>query len=157
MKESVNWGRIIVAGLVAGMAEVVWVGCYALFTEVQASAVAAAISTTVFPQTAGHLLAPWLGLGIHFLLSLGLAAAFGLLVWPLVRRLFSEAVSLVASILTLALVWKVNFFVILPAWNVGFIELLPLQVTFFSKLMFGLAMGLVLLAPAGRDKRQAAA
>ena len=41
-------------------------------------------------------------------------------------------------------VWAVNFYILLPAWNPGFVALLPLSVTLISKLLFGLAMGIVI-------------
>ena len=45
-----------------------------------------------------------------------------------------------SAAVTLALVWLMNFFVVLPALNPAFTELLPYPLTFASKLLFAIAM-----------------
>jgi len=149
------WYLFCVAGIVAGLVEVAWIGAWSVHAGPQAAAVAGAVSATVFPGSAGLAIAPWLGLAIHLFLSVALALGFGKLVWPLVRHRHAGA-TMLASVLVLALVWKVNFFILLPAWNAGFVELLPLAVTLASKLMFGAAMGLVLAVYEGRQRHATA-
>ena len=55
---------------------------------------------------------------------------------------------------SLAVVWLVNFTVVLPALNPAFVTLLPLWATLISKLLFGAAMTVVLLT--SNDRRRAA-
>jgi hypothetical protein len=49
---------------------------------------------------------------------------------------------------SLALVWAINFFVVLPIVNPGFAHLLPYAVTLASKLAFGVAAAAALRARA---------
>jgi len=63
-------------------------------------------------------------------------------VWlPLARRLRPE-LTIVSATAALALVWAVNFFLVLPHVNPAFTMLMPYPVTFISKLLFGLAAGM---------------
>lgn len=136
---------LLMAGLLGGLAEVVWVGFYSLSIGTQLSEIGRGIAATVYPASSGLYIAPALGLLIHMVLSVLLAFGFGALLWPLVERTFhNKAAALIASVATLAVVWKVNFFVLLPIWNPEFVSLLPLTVTLASKILFGLAMGAVL-------------
>jgi hypothetical protein len=54
---------------------------------------------------------------------------------------------------SLAIVWAINFFVVLPAISPGFVHLLPYAVTLTSKLAFGVAAAATLrvLSPAVRE------
>ncbi|MCK4705803.1 MAG: hypothetical protein KAT90_10000 [Gammaproteobacteria bacterium] len=136
---------LFMAGFLGGLAEVIWVGLYSLTTNVQISDIGSAITATLYPPGIEFYLAPVLGLIIHMALSVLLAFGFGSLLWPMVERKFHyKAAAMVASIVTLSIVWKVNFFLLLPMWNPDFIGLLPLSVTLTSKLLFGLTMGSVL-------------
>lgn len=49
-----------------------------------------------------------------------------------------------SAMLMLAMVWKVNFFIILPLVNPAFASLMPYGVTLASKLLFGMTLGLVM-------------
>ena len=136
---------LVLAGLIGGLAEVVWISLYAFVTGTPLAPIATAITATVYPAGSALSLAPIMGLLIHMSLSVLLALGFGVLIWPLVQRVFAvRHTALLASVITLALVWKINFFVLLPVWNPAFIELLPLSATLISKLLFGVAMGSVL-------------
>ena len=44
-----------------------------------------------------------------------------------------------ALIWTLAAVWLVNFMIVLPLINPAFVDIVPLGVSFTSKLLFGIA------------------
>lgn len=55
--------------------------------------------------------------------------------------------TLAVSVLTLATVWTMNFFVVLPNLNPVFITLMPYPVTFASKMLFALAMAVTLVWP----------
>jgi len=51
---------------------------------------------------------------------------------------------------SLTLVWAINFFVVLPVLNPAFITLMPFGITLASKVLFGIAMGSVLLTSSPR-------
>ena len=145
MNKSSKFQWLLLAGVFGGLAEVIWIALYAFVTGAALSPIGSAITSTVYPAASELLLAPVLGLIIHMSLSVLLAFGFGLLIWPLMARFFHfKQAALLASIVTLAIVWKINFFLLLPVWNPEFIGLLPLSVTLTSKLLFGVAMGMVL-------------
>lgn len=136
---------LLIAGLAGGLIEVIWISLYSLTVSTQVTEIGSAIATTVYPASTEFYLAPVLGLAIHMILSVILAFIFGSLIWPVIERLFHHStVAMIASITTLAIVWKINFYLVLPIWNPEFITLLPLTVTLASKVLFGLAMGAVL-------------
>jgi len=137
---------LMLAGFVGGVTEVVWIGFCTLLYQVSLGDVGSAITTTIFGSNTDGALASFLGLAIHMSLSLLLAIGFGSLVLPWVRRFSSNKyVTFTVSVLTLAVVWKINFYVLLPIWNPDFVTLLPLSITLTSKLLFGAGMGLTLL------------
>ena len=109
-------------------------------SAIEMAEIAREVSATVAPMSAASALAPWLGLIIHFLLSLALALVFARVVGNRLRG----AALLAASVGTLAAVWAFNFFVLLPAINPEFVTRLPYGVTLVSKLLFGVGMALVL-------------
>ena len=144
-KHSKNYW-LFIAGFFGGLAEVVWVGLYSLTSNVQISVIGGAVTATIYPPASDIYLAPVLGLVIHMALSVLLAFGFGSLLWPVIERKFHcKAAAMIASITTLSVVWKINFFLLLPIWNPEFISLLPLSVTLVSKILFGLAMGVVFM------------
>jgi len=136
-------GLVAAAGLAGGLAEVLWVASYSALTGMDGAEVARQVTASVFPALAGASGAAWLGLGIHLGLSLLLAAGFVLAAarW-LARR--PPAVVFAASAAALAMVWAINFLLVLPALNPTFVSLLPYPVTLVSKLLFGAAMAWVL-------------
>ncbi len=145
MKTHSKYYWLLIAGLAGGLAEVIWISLYSLTAGIQVAEIGSAITTTVYPPGTVLYLAPVLGLAIHMILSVILAFIFGSIIWPVIERLFHHStVAIIASITTLGIVWKVNFFLILPIWNPEFITLLPLTVTLASKILFGFAMGMVL-------------
>lgn len=132
-------GHVVIAGLVGGLAEVLWVGASAMMLGVDGWQVAREVAVTVLPFVAGAAIAPVLGFIVHFVLSIALAAGFVLAaerVWPQAGL----GGRLVAAVTLLAVVWSVNFLVVLPWLNPVFVTLLPLGVTFVSKLLFAFAM-----------------
>lgn len=142
MKQALRW--YLLAGLCGGLAEVVWVSVYSAITSTSLSTIGRGISSTVWSSTANIPGAEYLGLIIHLVLSLLLALGFGgALHFYLLRRI-NRSITVFTAVLMLALVWKINFYMILPMWNPEFIHLLPLSVTLFSKLLFGMSMGWVL-------------
>src|SRR5689334_1046355 len=77
---------MLVAGLVGGLAEVLWVSLYAAFTPADSAVVAREVTETVFGAGAGGAYAPMLGVGLHMLLSIALAAMFTVVVWRWAAR-----------------------------------------------------------------------
>jgi len=141
LRSPLSW--VLLAGVVGGLAEVIWVALYAAFTPVDSALVAREVTETVFGDAAGGAYAPALGIGVHMVLSIALAAAFTVVVWRWASRAGTAGI-MGASLATLAAIWVINFFVVLPAVNPAFVELMPLAVTFTSKMLFGAAMGYAL-------------
>lgn len=132
-------GVVVIAGTAGGLAEVLWVAASAAQFDVDAARVAGEVAATVLPVLPVSAVAPALGLFVHFVLSLALAAVFGFVL----ERVGPQAgpVAQVAAALTLlTVVWAVNFLVLLPWLNPVLTTLLPPGVTFTSKLLFALAM-----------------
>lgn len=129
-------GVVVFAGLAGGLAEVLWIGGSAAVLGIDAARVAREVAATVVPAAAATA---ELGLAVHFALSLALAAVFSYAS----ERIGPHAglgVRLAAAVVLLAAVWAVNFLVVLPWLNPAFPVLLPLGVTFVSKLLFALAL-----------------
>ena len=144
------------AGFCGGLAEVLWIASYAAVGELRGFDVARQVTVTVLPSLANSGFAVLIGLGIHFALSIVLGLGFGLLIWrPFARNLHRGAGALVA-ITVLAMIWAINFVVVLPALNPGFVALMPYPVTFLSKVLFGGAMVWTLQAISGPAERIAA-
>jgi len=124
----------ILAGIAGGVAEIAWIWAYALATGSDAAAAARGVTDTIgigsLPPIAG-------GVAIHMSLAamLGMAVAFALRPMPAIR-----VASLYGAVTAaLAVVWAVNFLVVLPLVNPQFVEIVPLGVSFLSKLLFGVA------------------
>jgi hypothetical protein len=118
-------------GLAGGAAEVAVVCAYARMTGADAGAVAGGVAASfgLQPEIAT-------GIAIHMLLAAGLGAGL----YTLLRALPDRARSYGAApfmLASLAVVWAINFFVVLPVVNPSFIHLLPYGVTLASKLAFG--------------------
>ena len=135
----------LLAGLSGGGAELAWVSLYSNVTETSGMAVAQQVVASVAPAAAPLPSAPLLGIAIHMLLSVALGVAFAATVWRLAAPRLSAAGFLATAAVSLALVWAVNFFVVLPALNPTFATLMPYGATLASKILFGIAMGSVLL------------
>ena len=140
-----RFNLFLIAGLAGGLTEVLWISLYSMLSNTGGMEISRQITATVIPALSAHALAPALGIAIHLVLSVSLAAGFCLLAVKPMVRYFGRPGLLAGSCLVLAVVWKVNFFILLPMINPSFIALLPLTVTLISKLLFGLAMATVLL------------
>jgi len=142
-KPDMRWRIGALAGLAGGMAEVVWITLYAGLTGGNAVTVAKEITASVVPMAATSAIATPLGLVIHF----GLAAVLGIAVAVGLNRLFPRLSGTMTEVglivLALAFVWSLNFLVILPMLNPGFVHIVPMPVSFISKLLFGLVAALV--------------
>lgn len=136
---------VVAAGAAGGMAEVLWVAAATMVLGMDGWAIPRAVTATIIPDLATSLLAPWIGLLIHLLLSIALAR---LLVHALQRRL-GTATLFLSTLAALAMVWAFNFLLFLPLINPAFVTLLPHPVTLISKLLFGMAMASVLVWTSG--------
>ena len=137
--------RGVAMGIAGGLAEVLVVSLYSAAAGGSAARVARHVASVVHLDGTSALA----GLMVHMALAviLGIAIAFFL---NLVKGNSAHAVSPYASIiLTLAAVWAINFFIVLPVLSPNFVTLLPYFVTLMSKLMFGLAAAITLHALSG--------
>jgi hypothetical protein len=140
----------LLAGLSGGAAEVAWVSLYSNATETGGMIVAQQVAASVVPAAAALPSAPLWGIAIHMLLSATLGLAFAATIWRLAAPRLGPATFLATAAVSLALVWAFNFFVVLPALNPAFVTLMPYGATLASKVLFGIAMGSVLLLASPR-------
>lgn len=143
--DSIGTGKLILlAGLAGGAAEVLWVALYSGFTGTSAMTVARQVAASVWPAAADWASAPVLGIAIHMALALALAAAIVPLLLHFVAAPPEGKSIVLGAVSVLAVVWVVNFFLVLPWVNPTFIALMPYGVTLTSKLLFGAAAGAAL-------------
>ena len=153
----VGFPILMLAGLCGGLAEVVWVASYSVATGLNGLEVARQVTATVFPTAADNSWAPLFGVVIHFVLSIGLAIAFGWIVWRPFSHKLNRVTGTLVGIAVLCLLWAMNFVVVLPALNPAFVTLMPYPVTLLSKALFGAAMVWMLQAGSGIAERDSAA
>jgi hypothetical protein len=142
----VTLATLLLAGLAGGIAEAVWVAIYSTFAPLGSSEVLRQIVATASPALAASSAAPALGMLMHLSLAIVLAICYGRLVWGPIQHRSGLFTSMLAGVAALALVWALNFFVLLPVLNPAFVLLLPYSASLISKLLFGAAMGSVLFA-----------
>jgi hypothetical protein len=134
----------LAAGAAGGVAEMLWVAAYSSATPTSGLAVAQEVTASLFPGATHLASASLIGVGIHLLLSMALGLALAKLLMGYFVPRFGAGVLMPAALATLAGIWAVNFFVVLPALNASFVTLMPLAATLMSKLLFGAAMGTML-------------
>jgi hypothetical protein len=125
----------LLIGLAGGLAEIVAVSLYSAATGGNAAMVARHVASAVGLDGASALT----GILVHMGLAVALGIALCAFVQILNRRLVRDAVISLFMIGSLALVWVINYFVVLPAVSPSFVHLLPYAVTLASKLAFGIA------------------
>ena len=125
------------AGLVGGVAEVIWICIYATLTDTDAALVARAV-TQAFEFGGQAPKSAVGGIGIHMALAamLGIAIAFALRTTGRIRHGIGMYTFVIA---VLAIVWAVNILVVLPIVSPQFVKVVPYGVSFLSKLFFGIA------------------
>jgi hypothetical protein len=141
---------VILAGLAGGAAEVLWVTLYSSVTGTNGSVVAQQVTASVWPAAAAWSLAPVLGVVIHMVLALALAALCAPLLLRFSARRAAPGATTMIAVMALTLVWAINFFLILPVINPKFVALMPYGATLISKMLFGLAMAGVIRRSAPR-------
>ena len=139
-------------GLAGGLAEIAVIGLYAALTGGDAAMVARQVAAAI------GLGATSATLGVVVHLGLAIALGFGLrAVMPVVLGHAARDGAVFAFMLaSLAAVWAINFFVVLPMLSPGFVHLLPYVVTFASKLSFGIAAAATLCVLTPRGAAQSA-
>lgn len=131
--------RGLLVGIAGGLAEVAWVSLYAAASGGDAVNVARGV-TTAAGVTALLPAAPAMaGIVVHMML----AALLGVVLTGLWQSLSGGQRSAKAlygfMLASLAFVWAMNFFVVLPVVDPSFVHLLPYSVSLVSKLLFGVA------------------
>jgi hypothetical protein len=138
-------------GLAGGLAEIVVVWLYSALTGGDAAMVARQVASAIGLEGAPAMA----GVAVHMGLAVALGVALSVALQIVVegpardRAIFSFMVG------SLALVWVINYFVVLPAVSPSFVHLLPYALTLASKLAFGFAAAAtlhMLPAPLPGDK-----
>lgn len=144
MGQVVNNRRVFATGMLAGLcggaAEILWVSAYSSVTGMSSAALAQQVTASVIPAAAGLPAAPLLGIMIHMLLSMALGMAFSWTTWRLFSLRIGTKGIVAIAVVALALVWAVNFFLVLPLLNPAFVTLMPYGATLVSKILFAIAM-----------------
>jgi hypothetical protein len=156
-KNSLVYG--ILVGTAGGLAEIFWIVLYGLSTGADIADVARAISATagwILPIPALAAAPVLHGAAIHMLaaIALGVVLVFawrGLAGYRMAR--VNEFVFMIGA---LAIIWAVNFFVVLPLLSPAFVDLhrvfvdlVPYSVSLASKILFGLAGAALLRRASG--------
>jgi len=144
-----RWGAVLWGGLAGGAAEVVVIGLAAVLAGIGGWFVAAGVSDATFGSLFNGGNAVAVGMIVHFALSFLIAACFVPFAARIQRR-FGTAAVVAASATALSGVWAMNFFVVLPRVAPEFVAIVPLYVSFLSKLSFGVMMGLALVSSSRR-------
>ncbi|MFQ5735756.1 MAG: hypothetical protein ACE5GY_02710 [Thermodesulfobacteriota bacterium] len=140
------------AGVAGGLAEVAYMGVYSHLTGMEAAGILRLVTFTFFDAGVSFgPNGPLLGLLIHFALSLAIGLSFGLFARYALPR-FTYTRALVWGLVSLAAIWAMNFYIILPEYNMAFVRLVSPEAALFSKLSFGVLLAIVmkLFCTAGR-------
>lgn len=132
------------AGLAGGFAEVVFMSVYGSLAGMSGEGLLSLITYTFFG--AAFSFGPFgavSGLVIHLFLSAGIGVFFGASMYAMHRGADRASYGRVAvsGVVALTGIWAFNFFVLLPQINPQFVSFVPLTAAFFSKLMFGVSVG----------------
>jgi hypothetical protein len=141
------------AGAAGGLAEVAWVLLYGWVTDTPVAEVARGVVLSLIPAAATSSGSIWFGIFIHMVLALALGLALGLALQARLLRIDMFEAGFLFMVPALAIVWAVNFLLVLPYLNPRFVDLLPYSVTLFSKLLFGLSAAVVFRADRVRRVR----
>jgi len=131
---------LLLAGLAGGLAEILWIAFYTSLTSGSGLEVARQVTATLFPSVAALPAAPAIGIAIHLALSVVLASVFVRFIWIPFAKPLAGGASVIITVAALMAVWAVNFLIVLPVVNPSFVTLLPYEITFVSKALFGAAM-----------------
>lgn len=130
------------AGTAGGLAEIAWVWAYGALTGADPALVARGVSVAVGAGAAPAPLA--LGIAIHMVLAIALGVALAFALRPAFARMTGAVGRYAVVVSVLALVWAVNFLIVLPLLSQAFVDLMPYAATLISKLLFGISAASVL-------------
>ena len=129
----------VLAGAAGGLAEVIWVCLYSAATGGDAALLARGVTTAAGVNALLPSAPVMTGISVHMALAVLLGVALTGLWQSVASFRFSTASLYAAALATLAAVWAMNFFVVLPVVSPEFIHLVPYWVSLTSKLLFGFA------------------
>lgn len=142
----------LIIGLAGGLAEIVVIWLYSALTGGDSTMIARHVASAIGLDGASAMVGVLVHMGLAAALGIALNVAFQVVVDRLSRdrAIFSFMVG------SLAAVWVVNYFVVLPAVSPSFVHLLPYAITLASKLAFGFAAAATLqMLPSKSCRRQA--
>ncbi len=131
------------AGLAGGLAEILWIALYSNLSGSEAAIVARGVTQSLFPQITTLSSSLSLGIAIHMALAIILGIAILIFVRSFLPKTAPAMLEPLMVIGLLALVWVINFFVILPVVNPSFVTLVPYSISLISKLLFGISSALI--------------
>jgi len=130
----------LLIGLAGGLAEILVVCLYSALTGGDAAMVARHVASAVGLDGASAVA----GMAVHMGLAVALGIVLSAMVQSLAALLARDRAIWAFMVGSLAAVWAINFFVVLPVVSPGFVHLLPYAITLASKLAFGVAAAAVL-------------
>lgn len=122
-------------GLAGGLAEIPVVWLYSALTGGDAAAVARDVASAVGLDGASAAA----GVATHMGLAVALGIVLSAMVQSLAALLASRRAIWTFMMGSLAAVWAINYFIVLPVVSPSFVHLLPYAITLASKLAFGVA------------------
>jgi hypothetical protein len=125
----------LIIGLAGGLAEIVVIWLYSALTGGDSAMIARHVASAIGLEGASSAA----GVAVHMGLAvaLGIALSAGLQIF--VDRPTYNGAIFSFMVGSLAVVWVINYLVVLPAVNPSFVHLLPYAITLASKLAFGFA------------------
>lgn len=130
----------LLIGVAGGLAEIPVVWLYSALTGGDAAMIARQVAYAVGLDGASAATGVIVHMGLAVALGIVLSAAVQSLEGPLARNGAIWAFMMGS----LATVWAINYFVVLPVVSPGFVHLLPYAITLTSKLAFGIAVAAAL-------------
>jgi hypothetical protein len=125
----------LLIGFAGGLAEILVVWLYAASTGGDAAMVARHVASAVGLDGSSAAA----GLAVHMGLAVALGITLSAMVQSLAALLVRDQAIWAFMMGSLAAVWAINYFVVLPVLSPGFVHLLPYAITLASKLAFGVA------------------
>jgi hypothetical protein len=122
-------------GLAGGLAEIGVIWLYSALTGADAATIARHVGSAIGLDGGSAATGVAVHMGLAAALGVGLNAALRIVA----GRSASDWIVFSFVLASLAIVWAINFFIVLPAVSPGFVHLLPYAVTLTSKLAFGVA------------------
>jgi hypothetical protein len=129
----------LLIGFAGGLAEIVVVWFYSVVTGGDAANIARHVASAAGLGNASVVT----GVVIHMGLAVALGVALNAGLQIFAGRRAHDGTIFSFMIGSLAVIWVINYFVVLPLVSPGFVHLLPYAVAFASKLAFGAAAAAV--------------